>query len=191
MNKPIELRFIPKWLNGAIMHYQSNYNNFESIVSRHDVEMYRVANNHMQTTLKRHLISDFVLPAAELTKAFSEDDALFALFGNNPNELTVPEFDLKRFVIIPDAYDGILIIEKDEDNEEKSLVGELLLALALYRGKEQAYGSTTFKRYLTLVNKNTQPVLSPKGAIRFQEALKMKIAANAAANAAELAKEDL
>lgn len=189
MNKPLTLRFIPKWLGSTILYHQANYDNFERIVSRHDLNMYRVANNLMQTTLKRLLISDFVLPDAELTQGFSEDDALFALFGQNPNSLTVPAFELNRFVIVPDLEGGILVVEKD-DGEDKNLVAELLLAIALYQGKEQAYSSTTFKRYLTLVNKNAQPVLSPAGAARFQEALKQKIAQDAARNAAEAAKED-
>lgn len=188
MDKIIELRFIPKWLGNAIKHYQTGYNNFESIVSRHDVKLYKVANNLLQTTLKRQLIGDFVLPAAQLDETFSEEDAVFALFGQNLNRLEVAQFNLKYFNIVPDQYDGILIVECD-GGEEKNLVLELLIAIALYRGKDQAYRSSSFKQYLSLVNKNQTPGVTPKGAQRFQEELRRLHAERIAANTAETAKE--
>lgn len=189
MNRPLELRFIPKWLNSSIQYHQTGYANFESIVSRHDLNLYKVANNLFQTALKRLLINDFVLPSAVLSASFSEDDALFALYGNNPDRLTVPDFNLTRFTIQPDPNGGILVVEGgDEDN---NLVLELLLAIALYQGDDCAYRSSSFKRYLISVNKNAETNITPAASERYQTALKRRLADMALRNQAELAKEDL
>lgn len=151
MNKPINLRFIPKWLSGAIDHYGADVKEFESIVSRHDVGLYRLANNLLESSFRALRIVDFTFPDSDLHGSFSADDSLFALYGPNSEDKKVAEYVLSHFVILPDKYDGILLVEKDA-GEQKQLIPELLQALALYRGAEQAYGSTTFKRYLSLVN---------------------------------------
>lgn len=153
MNKPIELRFIPKWLGGAIAHYKADVKDFDSIVSRHDVDLYNVANNLLRSAFSRLQITDFNMPDAQIAKAFSDDDAMFALFGQNPERKTLQQFALTHFDIVPDKYDGILILERD-GGRQKDLVTELVKALAMYRGKDVAYASSSFKTYLGLVNKN-------------------------------------
>lgn len=152
MNKPIELRFVPKWLSGSIEHYGSNVKNFESIVSTHDVGLYYLANHLMRSRLKAMGIEDFLMPSADLVGEFNADDAAFALYGAGEKG-GVPAFEQGHFVIVPDMYDGIILIEKDVA-QPGNLVVDLLDALNTYRGREVAYQSTLFKRYLTLVNKN-------------------------------------
>jgi hypothetical protein len=154
MNKPIELRFIPKWLSGSIEHYGTNVKDFESIVSPHDIGLYYVANHLLRSRFKALGIDDFVFPAADKVGQFSADDAVFALYGSDQKDATVPQFELGHFVIVPDSYDGIVLIEKD-GAEKKDLIRELLTALATYRGRAVAYESKSFNKFLSSVNKNS------------------------------------
>lgn len=154
MDKPIELRFIPLWLSKVVSYYNTDPKEFESIVSSHDQKMFRVANRLLRSKLKMLGINDYIFPAADLEDSFDTDEALFALFGNNEDGHKLAEFTLSNFVIVPDKYDGILLLEKPVDESGKELIYELLLALGLYRGKDVAYRSDLFKQYLVAVNKN-------------------------------------
>lgn len=172
MDKPIELRFIPLWLSKVVSYYNTDPKEFESIVSSHDQKLFKVANHLLRSKLKVLGINDFVFPAADLEDSFDADDALFALYGNNEDRHQIAEFVLNHFVIAPDKYDGILLIQKPAGEPEKDLVYELLLALGLYRGKEVAYGSDLFRQYLTAVNKNNG---RPATAKEFHERLKERL----------------
>lgn len=154
MDKPIELRFIPLWLSKVVSYYNTDPKEFESIVSSHDQKMFKVANHLLRSKLKMLGINDYIFPTADLDDSFDADEALFALFGNNEDGHKLAEYTLGNFVIVPDKYDGILLIEKPAGDSEKELIYELLLALGLYRGKDVAYGSDLFKQYLVAVNKN-------------------------------------
>jgi hypothetical protein len=152
MNRPIELRFIPKWLGGAITHYKTDYKDFESIVSSHDVDLYRLANTMLKAALFRLGIRDFVMPDALVSFKYSEEDALFALFGPNAGDKKIAEFALSSFSIVPDKYDGIIIVEKDNTTGKQDFLRELLNAVALYRGKEAAYSSDSFRQFLIRID---------------------------------------
>lgn len=156
MDTVIDIRYIPAWMSKAIDHYGADYKEFESIVSRHDLGLYGLANNLIRAMFMSMNITDFQFVDATLggVDTYSQDDMLFALYGPMSEGKTVADFNLGNFVIVPDRYDGIIVIEKPE-KPEQSLLKELLEAVALYRGKDAAYRSTCFKRYLTLVNKNT------------------------------------
>jgi len=154
MDKPIELRFIPLWLSKVVSYYNTDPKEFESIVSSHDQKMFKLANHLLRSKLKLLGIADYIFPAVGVEEGFDTDEALFALYGNNEDGHKLAEYTLKNFVIVPDKYDGILLIEKPAGAEEKELIYELLLALDLYRGKEVAYRSDLFKQYLVAVNKN-------------------------------------
>lgn len=151
MNKPVGLRFIPKWLGAVIRHYEAGYDEFEHIIAKHDLKLYKVANNLLRVKLNLLRIRDFDMPSADHDEQFTEADALFALYGQNPKGLTVPQFDLSQFEIVPDKYDGIFLIERD-GGEHRDLVRELLLAIGLHRGKDEAYSSDCFRRYLGSVS---------------------------------------
>ena len=153
MKKPVDIRYIPKWLRGAIMHYGTDIKEFESIVSRHDVHLYKLANHLFRARLVTMGMEGFIFPDADAGEGFSSDDAVFALFGTNPEQLAVPQFVLGYFDIVPDKYDGIVIIERD-GGDVKDLMTELLKAIALYRGVDQAYSSVEFRKYLEKVNKD-------------------------------------
>lgn len=174
MDKPIELRFIPLWLSKVVSYYNTDPKEFESIVSNHDQKMFKVANHLLRSKLKLIGINDYVFPAADLAEgdAFDTDEALFALFGNNEDRHQLAEFVLNHFVIVPDKYDGILLVQKPAGEPEKDLVYELLMALAMYRGKEVAYGSDLFRQYLVAVNKNNG---RPATAKEFHERLKERL----------------
>lgn len=152
MNKPIELRFIPKWLSGVITHYNADYKDFESIVSKHDVDLYRLSNSLLRAAFSRLGIRDFTFPDAEMGVQYSEEDVLFALFGNNPSNQKVGDFALTHFSIVPDRYDGVILIEKEHGDSNMNLVCELLKAVALYRGKDVAYESDSFKQFLIRID---------------------------------------
>lgn len=172
MDKPIELRFIPLWLSKVVSYYNTDPKEFESIVSSHDQKLFKVANHLLRSKLKMIGINDYVFPAADLEESFDADDALFALFGNNEDRHKLAEFVLNHFVIVPDKYDGILLIQKPAGEPEKDLVLELLTALDMYRGKEVAYGSDLFRQYLIAVNKNNG---RPATAKEFHERLKERM----------------
>ena len=173
MNKPIELRFIPLWLNKVVSYYNTDPKEFESIVSSHDVRLFKVANSLLRSKLKLLGIDDFEFPAVEgLEEGFSTEDALFALFGNNESGHALADFALTHFVIVPDKYDGILLLEKPSGEPAKDLMHELILSLALYRGKEVAYGSAVFRKYLAAVNKNSNRRFTAK---EFHERLKERL----------------
>ena len=170
MKQPIELRFIPSWLGNVIDHYGTGHEDFDRIVSSHDLRLYKVANNLLQTHLRARLdITDFTFPDAALEGVFTEDDATFALFGNNPDRKAVSEFSLIHFKIVPDKGNGILVIAcKGESTTEgpQCLVAELVKAIATYRGVEEAYQSVAFVRFLKNVNmyaKAPEIVLTVKG----------------------------
>jgi hypothetical protein len=173
MDKPIELRFIPLWLSKVVSYYNTDPKEFESIVSSHDQKLFKLANHLLRSKLKLLGITDYVFPAVDVEEGFDTDEALFALYGNNEDGHKLAEYTLKNFVIVPDKYDGILLIEKPAGAEEKELIYELLLALALYRGKEVAYSSDLFKQYLVAVNKNYG---SGSSADHFHEHLKAALA---------------
>jgi len=172
MDKPIELRFIPLWLSKVVSYYNTDPKEFESIVSSHDQKLFKVANHLLRSKLKLMGINDYVFPAADLEDPFDTDDALFALFGNNEDRHKLADFVLSHFVIVPDKYDGILLIQKPAGEPEKDLVYELLSALATYRGKDIAYASDLFREYLVAVNKNNG---RPATAKEFHERLKERL----------------
>lgn len=156
MSKPVSIRYIPKWLSGAMTHYGTDIKEFESIVSRHDVDLYKLANHLFRARLNSMGLDEFLFPDADAGKGFSSDDAVFALFGGNPQQLAIPQFVLGYFDIYPDKYDGIIIVER-EGGEVKDVMKELLKAVALYRGVDVAYASVVFRRYLEKVNKDLEP----------------------------------
>lgn len=180
MNRPLEVRFIPGWLSKVIDHYGTGHAEFERIVSKHDVRLYKLANNLLRTKLNQLDITDFVMPDAEISESFSEDDAQFALFGQNRDERKVPEWEMTRFQILTDKHEGILIVECD-DAEPSDLLVELLKAVALYCGKEAAYNSSSFRRYLTNVNNyigDPDLILDQAGENRFHASMKARMAAD-------------
>lgn len=154
MSKPLEIRFIPKWLAAVVSHYNANFANIESIVSPQDVKLYKLANYLLRTKFDLMRVKDFTFPCADIEGQYSEDDALFALFGQNPDRKTVPHFELKHFDVRDDGQFGILLIEKGGDTPVKDLCTELLGALDAHCGRGAVYGSDSFKRYLTSVNNN-------------------------------------
>lgn len=175
MKNPLEIRFIPKWLAGVIKHYDTDVTNFESIVSRHDAKLYKLANNLLRTKFELMRVKDFVFPAADIEGQYSEDDALFALYGQNPEGKTVPQFHLERFDVRDDGKGGVILLEKS-DGDLKDLCKELLVALDATRGRSYAYDSDSFKRYLVSVSNDhintadenlqnlvTPPVSRPNG----------------------------
>lgn len=151
MNNPLDIRFVPKWLAGVIKHYGTDVTNFESIVSRHDAKLYKLANNLLRTKFELMRVKDFNFPAADIEGQYSEDDALFALYGHNPEGKTVPQFHLERFVLRDDGKGGAILLETGE-GDPKDLCHELLLALDAQRGRACTYDSDSFKRYLVSVN---------------------------------------
>lgn len=154
MTNPLEIRFIPKWLGAVVSHYNANFANIESIVSPQDVKLYKLANNLLRTKFELMRVKDFIFPAADIEGQYSEDDALFALFGQNPDRKSVPHFELKHFDVRDDGRGGVLLIEKGGDTPAKDLCAELLGAIDAHRGRGAVYGSDSFKRYLTSVNNN-------------------------------------
>jgi hypothetical protein len=152
MNNPLEIRFVPKWLGSVISHYNSSLANLESIVSKQDVKLYKLANNLLRTKFELMRVKDFTFPAADIEGQYSEEDAVFALFGQNPENKAVPHFHLAHFEVHDDGRGGIFILEKGGDAEAKDLTKELLVALDTYRGRAQAFDSDSFKRYLLSVN---------------------------------------
>ena len=156
MTKPLDIRYIPNWLSGAMTHYGTDTKEFESIVSRHDVELYKLANHLFRTRLNSMGLDEFIFPDASAGEGFSSDDAIFALLGSNPDNLAVPQFLLGYFDIVPDKHDGIIILER-AGGEVKDLMKELLKAVALYRGNDVAYSAVVFRRYLEKVNKELEP----------------------------------
>lgn len=157
MSATLDLRFVPAWLSNVLKHYECDVNNFDSIVSKHDLKLYQLANYLFRAKLRMMLVNeDFNLPEAAISFTYDGADAEFALFGQNSNDLKIPDFDLKAFRIVADQHGGIWVIE-DQAQEDRVLVGELLEAIAMYKGTEVAYGSASFKQYLKLV-KNNPPV---------------------------------
>lgn len=176
MKKPLEVRYVPLWLAAAAHHYNGNLTNFESIVSKHDVKLYKLANNLLRAKFSLMRINDFQFAVADIDHQYSEDDALFALYGQNPEKKTIAHFHLTNFKIVDDGCGGILIVEEGAGTEPKNLIHELLTALDTYRGRQEAYGSDVFKRYLTSVTNDhinsadetlrhlvQPPVLTPEG----------------------------
>lgn len=172
MDKPIELRFIPLWLSKVVSYYNTDAKDFESIVSRHDVKMFKVANHLLRSKLKLLGINDFLLPAGDLEESFDADEALFSLFGNNEHGHKLADFTLNHFSIVPDKYDGILLVEKPAGESEKDLTEQLLIALMMYRGKDVGYKSDLFREYLIGVNKNNGQAFTAKN---FHERLKARL----------------
>lgn len=154
MNNPLEIRFIPKWLGAVVSHYNADFANIESIVSPQDVKLYKLANYLLRTKFNLMRVKDFIFPAADIEGQYSEDDALFALFGQNPDRKSVPHFHLDRFIVKDDNRGGVYLIEQGGECEPKDLCTELLHALDAQRGRGCVYNSDSFKRYLSSVNNN-------------------------------------
>lgn len=151
MQKPLTIRFIPGWMQRVIGYYDGDYSDFESIVSSQDLEYYKLANNLLQAKfVNLQIVDDYHFVDSKITKTHSPEECVFALFGPGKHEKKVVDFDLRNFMIFSDKHDGIYLIE-NPDMEDRVLLDELLEAIALYRGKSQAFNSKTFNRFLTLV----------------------------------------
>lgn len=164
MSAALDLRYVPAWLSNVFKHYECDVNSFDSIVSKHDMKLYNLANYMLRAKLRMLGIDqDFNLPAANIDFTYDGADTLFALFGQNPKDLKVPDFELKCFRIQPDLHGGIWLIE-DSEQAERRLTGELLEAISLYKGNDVAYGSACFKQFLKLVKNNPPVPVAGEGA---------------------------
>lgn len=158
MSTKLELRYVPLWLSNVFDHYGCDANSFESIVSKHDLKLYKIANNLLRVKLAQMLVvADFEMPDADLSEQYDGADALFSVFGQNPDGKALPQFLPRYFNFVPAAdTHGVWMVEAEVvPGQEKDLVLELLNQIALYKGKDKAYASESFRRYLSSVKKES------------------------------------
>lgn len=152
MISTLELRFIPRWLNGVTGYYNGQPADFEKVISKHDARLHRLANHLFMSKLKTlGVADDFRFPDAEkfleYGETYNEDDAVFALYGPNPARLKIGDFNPTRFKIFSDKGTGALFVD-DPQCEEQNIYEILLKAISFYVGKPAAYQSACFRNYL-------------------------------------------
>lgn len=155
MNKGLEIRYIPAWLTGVVRYYNAGWDDFARIVSKHDLNLYHLANYLYFVKLQTLLVGqDFSFPDSKAIESITEQDSVFALFGPNAGDKKVAEFDPSRFEIFADKHEGAIIIVDNPTIAPKNLYEELTKAIAMYQGRDIALRSASFKQYLGSVNKN-------------------------------------
>lgn len=155
MISTLEVRYIPRWLAGVGDYCNVDIRDFERVLSKHDLHLYRLANHLFMSKLKSlGIADDFSFPDAEdflNGGGYSEDDAVFALYGADSRH-AVNQFDPKRFKIFSGKSSGILFID-DPKSDEQDLYETMVKALSFYVGKPTAYSSVTFRKYLEVTTK--------------------------------------
>lgn len=160
MTTPLQLRYVPLWLSNVFRHYDCDVNSFENIVSKHDLKLYKLANHLVRTKLLTLGVEmDVTFPDGDMTEGYTVADATFALFGQNPEGKQVSDFSLTYFDVMSDNNDvtGVWFVETSpKAGDEKLIYSELLSQIALHLGKEIAFQSSSFKRYLGIVKNNSE-----------------------------------
>jgi len=148
----LTVRYVPAWLSAVADYYKTDIDKLECIVSKEDFKYYRVANMLLRTKLQQLGIQrDFVFPDVVDGEVFSQDDALFALYGPNSSGKTVPDFNLSKFLVKPGRCEGEVYLVETQSGEDNCLVTGLLLSISQYCGRKVAHGSDSFRRYLACV----------------------------------------
>jgi hypothetical protein len=152
MYDKLKVRYVPAWLTAVADYYKTDIDKLECIVSKHDLVLYGLANTMLRTKLQQLGIhKDFVFPDVMEGEVYSQDDALFALYGQNHAGKTIPDFNLSRFAIRAGKAEGEIYLVELADGDECNLVKELLCAVSQYCGRKVAHGSDSFRRYLSAV----------------------------------------
>lgn len=152
MYDKLRIRYVPAWLTAVADYYKTDIDKLECIVSKHDLAAYGLANTLLRTKLQQLGIQrDFEFPDVSEGQVYSQDDALFALFGQNPDGRTIPDFNLTKFSIRPGKTEGEVYLVEVLSGDDSDLVKELLCAVSQYCGRKVAHGSESFRRYLAAV----------------------------------------
>lgn len=149
MYDKLKVRYVPAWLTAVADYYKTDIDKLECIVSQHDLKLYYLANTMLRTKLQQMGIhKDFVFPDVMDGDVYSQEDALFALYGHNHADKVVSDFCLSAFVIKPGKQEGEVYLVEVADGEPRDIVKELVCAISQYCGKKVAHGSESFRRYL-------------------------------------------
>lgn len=152
MTDKLKIRYVPAWLTAVADYYQTDISKLECIVSEQDLLMYSLANTMLRTKLQQlQIVGDFEFPDVLDEETYTQDDALFALYGQNPDRKTVAEFKLTQFSIKPGKSEGEVYLVQQQSGDAYDLIKELTQAVAQYCGRKVAYGSSSFRQYLNSV----------------------------------------
>jgi len=144
----IEITFVPDWAAKVIRARGADYKDAASILSKHDLKYYLLANHLFKAKLVQMGINpaEICSIADDWKDEYDQADVNFALFGATPTT-SASEWCIDRFisVVIPEC--GYTVVETPSE-EPKCFLRDYLEQIATVKGRDVPFTSSAYTRLL-------------------------------------------